>query len=57
MLLHLIQNCREFLGILRIETYRLEDGKVVVFSDVQDEKGDRKTIRCSNVRIRVEKEE
>ncbi|EOS21249.1 hypothetical protein C806_04565 [Lachnospiraceae bacterium 3-1] len=57
VLLHLIQNCREFLGILRIETYRLEDGKVVVFSDVLDEKGDKKTIRCSNVLIRVTKEE
>lgn len=53
VLLHLTQNCREFLGIVKIETYRLEDGKVVVFPDAPDESGEKKTIRCSNVRIRV----
>lgn len=57
VLLHLTQNCREFLRIVKIETYRNEDKTVVVFPDVMDEYGERKTIRCSNVRIRITEED
>lgn len=57
VLLHLTQNCREFLRIVKIETYRSEDKTVVVFPDVMDEYGERKTIRCSNVRIRITEED
>lgn len=57
VLLHLTQNCREFLGIVKIETFRIPDGKVVVFSDILDESGEKKSIRCSNVQIRITEEE
>ena len=56
MLLHLAEEYPQFQDILRIETYRLNDGNVVVFPDVLDENGEKKTIRCSNVKIRVIKE-
>ena len=46
----------QFEDILRIETYRLEDGNVVSFPGVLNENGERKTIRCSNILIRVIKE-
>ncbi len=39
--------------ITQIEVYRIEDGKTVCFSNVQDEHGRRKQIRCSNLMIRV----
>ena len=57
VLLHLTGNCREFLNITQIRTYRLEDGKVVIFQDVPDETGTDKTIRCSNVLFQIVKEE
>lgn len=56
VLLHLTGNCREFLNITQIRTYRLEDGKVVIFQDVPDETGTDKTIRCSNVMFQIVKE-
>lgn len=40
----------------RIEVYRIEDGKVITFEDVPDEAGNRKSICCSNVLIRVKEE-
>ena len=45
------------LGIHMIEVYRMEDGKAVTFEAVQDEAGRRKSIRCSNVLIRVRREQ
>ena len=43
--------------LLGIETYRIEDGSTVVFRGVENERGERKDIRCSNVLIRVIREE
>ncbi len=52
MLLTLVDEMPE-LDIRKIETARLEDGGTVTFRDVRDENGNAKTIRCSNVRIRL----
>lgn len=41
----------------KIEIYRIEDGQVIVFENVEDDMGNRKSIRCSNVLIRVRQEE
>lgn len=41
------------LGLQKLEVYRMEDGKEVVFEDVPDETGRRKAIRCSNVLVRA----
>ena len=43
--------------ILKIETYRIDDGSTVVFHSVENERGEQKDIRCSNVLIRVIREE
>lgn len=43
--------------ILKIETYRIDDGSTVVFHSVKNERGEQKDIRCSNVLIRVIREE
>ena len=43
--------------ILKIETYRIDDGSIVVFHSVENERGEQKDIRCSNVLIRVIREE
>lgn len=44
-------------NITQIEVYRIEDGKAVCFSNVRDEHGNRKQIRCSNLMIRVRQEQ
>lgn len=51
MLLSLTEHIRP--TIQKIEIYRIEDGKVITFENVSDEAGNRKSIRCSNVLIRV----
>ena len=56
MLLHLVEEYPEFRGIRRVETYRIEDGGTVTFEGVLDQDKAAKTIRCSNVLIRVGKE-
>lgn len=56
MILQLIEEVPENKGILKIATYRLEDGDAVVFEKVRNENGERKTIRCSNVKIMVMRE-
>lgn len=43
--------------ILKIETYRIDDGSTVVFHSVEKERGEQKDILCSNVLIRVIREE
>lgn len=53
MLLHLIEDYPENSGITKIETYRLENSEAVVFENVADERGEKKSIKCSNVIIRV----
>lgn len=56
MLLHLVEEYPEFGDVRRVETYRIEDGNAVTFEGIMNEDKVRKTIRCSNVLIRVEKE-
>lgn len=58
MLLQLLEQ-ESYVGesILKIETYRIEDGEAVIFEGVLNEDGERKSIRCSNVLIRVLREE
>ncbi len=53
MLLYLAEEYPEFRDIRRVETYRIEDGSAVMFEGILNEDRERKTIRCSNVRIRV----
>lgn len=43
--------------IRRIEVYRIEDKTAVVFEHVKNEDGQEKSIRCSNILIRVVREE
>ena len=57
MLLHLVEEKPDNEDIRRIETYRVMDGSEVTFDDVSDENGRRKSIRRSNVLIRVIREE
>ena len=56
MVLHLIEEKPGLDGIRRIETYRQEDQNTVIFEHVQNEKGERKSIRCSDVLIRIIRE-
>ena len=53
MLLQLVEEYPEFRDVRRVETYRIEDGSVVTFEGILNEDKVRKTIRCSNVLIRV----
>lgn len=55
MLLQLVEENPEFTEIERIEVYRMEKGETVTFEDILNENGERKKIRCSNVRICVRK--
>lgn len=57
MVLNLIEKYPENSGIIRIETYKSQDGEDVRFENVQNEIGDIKTIRCSNVFICVIRKE
>ena len=57
MLLRLTEEKEENRNIRKIQTCRITDGGTVVFQDVSDENGKRKSIRCSNVYIRVIREE
>lgn len=57
MLLYLVEEYPENGDIKRIEVTRIEDGSTVVFDGVLNEDGERKSIRCSNVLIRVKRKE
>ena len=57
MLLHLVEEYPENSDITRVEVYRVEDGGVVTFDGILDENGVRKSIRCSDVSIRVRRKE
>lgn len=57
MLLYLAEEYPQFHCLRRIEVYRLDDGVTVTFSAVLDENGEYRTIRCSNVMLRVTKED
>ena len=39
--------------IRKIEVYRIEDGNTVIFDNVLTEGGERKSIRCSNILVRI----
>lgn len=43
--------------IRKIEVYRIEDGNTVTFDNVQTEVGETKSIRCSNILIRIVRNE
>ena len=53
MLLRLMEEYPMFRHVSKVETYRIEDGSTVTFEGILNEAQERKTIRCSNVRIRV----
>ncbi|MGN0158617.1 MAG: hypothetical protein ACI39W_05690 [Brotaphodocola sp.] len=57
MLLQLVEERSENRNVARIEVYRTLDGSTVVFEGIEGENGERKCIRCSNVLIRVVREE
>ena len=57
MLLYLVEEYPENGDIKRVEVTRIEDGSTVTFDGVLNEDGERKSIRCSNVLIRVERKE
>ena len=53
MLLRLVEEYPMFRHVSKVETYRIEDGSTVTFEGILNEAQERKTSRCSNVRIRV----
>lgn len=57
MLVKLAEGNAEFAEIRKLEIYRMGDGDTVVFYDILSENGSRKSIRCSNVLLRVIREE
>lgn len=57
MLVKLTEENASFAKIQKLEIYRMEAGDVIVFPDVCSENGERKSIRCSNVLLRVMREE
>lgn len=56
-LLKLVEERPENADISKIAVTRIEDGNVVVFTDVVGENGRRRDIRCSNVRIEIVRNE
>lgn len=57
MLLKAAEENTALSGIRRLEIYRTNDSDPVVFHNVLSENGSRKSIRCSNVLLRVIREE
>ena len=57
MLLRLVEEYPMFRHVSKVETYRIEDGSTAVFSGIPDGEGKKREIRCSNVRLRVFREE
>lgn len=53
MLLTIVEESSETDKLKKIEVHRIEDGKVITFEHVKDAYGEEKTIRCSNVCIRL----
>lgn len=53
MILKLVEEQPENNDITSIEVERLENEEVITFSEIKDEENRRKTIRCSNVLIRI----
>ena len=57
MLLQLSESRFADQKIRKIEVYRIEDGNTVTFDNVQTEVGETKRIRCSNILIRIVRNE
>lgn len=57
MLLQLVEGYPENQQIVRMEAYRVPSEQTVVFGEIEGEHGEKKCIRCSNVMIRVVREE
>lgn len=57
MLLYLVEEYPENSDITKVEVYRVEDGGAVTFDSILDENGVKKSIRCSDVSIRVRRKE
>ena len=53
MLLQLCEGRFSQQKIRKIEVYRIEDGNTVIFDNVLTEGGERKSIRCSNILVRI----
>ena len=53
MILKLVEEQPENNDITSIEVKRLENEEAITFSEIKDEENRRKTIRCSNVLIRI----
>ena len=53
MILKLVEEQPENNDITSIEVERLENEEAIAFSEIKDEENRRKTIRCSNVLIRI----
>ena len=53
MILKLVEEQPENNDITSIEVKRLENEEAITFSEIKDEENRRKTIRCSNVLIRL----
>lgn len=53
MILKLVEEQPENNDITSIEVERLENEEAITFSEIKDEENRRKTIRCSNVLIRI----
>lgn len=55
LLLDILDDFHLETDIRKVTAVRVEDGKTIVFNGVRDEKGNIRNIRCSNVRIGVER--
>lgn len=53
MLLKLVEENAEYSDVKEIQIERMEKEEAIVFSEVKEEGNQRKTIRCSNVSIRI----
>lgn len=53
MLLKLVEENTEYSDVKEIQIERMEQEEAVVFPEVKDEENQRRTIRCSNVFIRI----
>ena len=56
MLLQLVEEKAEYADIQKLQIFRKEDESAVIFENVQNELGQQRTIRCSNVAIRIVRE-
>lgn len=55
MLLNLVEEDKQKSDIFKIRITRKMESQPIVFKDIPDEKGNLKTIRCSNIEFQIEK--